>query len=64
MIYILEKTKSNLKYEVKYSKLENKSFDRWNLDEFLTDNKNTIDYKKHYSKIEKSKYLDKNYWFC
>ena len=26
MIYILEKTKSNLKYEVKYSKLENKDF--------------------------------------
>ncbi|MGE4443479.1 MAG: Eco57I restriction-modification methylase domain-containing protein [Candidatus Altimarinota bacterium] len=59
MIYILEKTKSNLKYEVKYSKLENKDFDRKKIDLFLVDSKNTTDYKKHFSKIEKYKYLDK-----
>lgn len=59
MIYILEKTKSNLKYEVKYSKLENKDFDRKKIDLFLYDSRNTTDYKKHYSKIEKYKYLDK-----
>jgi hypothetical protein len=59
MIYILEKTKSNLKYEVKYSKLENKDFDRKKIDLFLVDSKNTTDYKKHFSKIEKYKYLNK-----
>lgn len=59
MIYILEKTKNNSKYEVKYSRIESKDFDRNNLDRFLYDTKNSDDYKKHYSKIEKSKYLDK-----
>lgn len=59
MIYILEKTKSNSKYEVKYSRVETKDFDRRNIDKFLYDTKDSIDYKKHYSKIEKSKYLDK-----
>lgn len=59
MIYILEKTKFNYKYEVKYSRIETKDFDRRNIDKFLYDTKETIDYKKHYSKIEKSKYLDK-----
>ncbi len=59
MIYILKKKKSNLKYEVKYSKLENKDFDRKKIDLFLVDSKNTTDYKKHFSKIEKYKYLDK-----
>ena len=59
MIYILEKTKTNSKYEVKYSRIESKDFDRKNIDHFLYDKKDSDNYKKHYSKIEKSKYLDK-----
>ncbi len=59
MIYILEKTKNNLDYKVKYWKLTNKDFDKININKFLSDNTNSNDYKKHYSKIEKSRYLDK-----
>lgn len=59
MIYILEKTKNNQKYEVKYSKLENKDFNRKHIDEFLYAQWGAEDYKKHFSKIEKIKYLNK-----
>lgn len=64
MIYILEKTKSNSKYEVKYSRVETKDFDRRNIDKFLYDTKDSIDYKKHYSKIDKLKYLNKTLDFA
>jgi hypothetical protein len=57
MIYILEKTKDNKKYKTKYSRLNNIDFK--NVDIFLYDTKNSQDYHKHFSKIERSKYLDK-----
>jgi hypothetical protein len=60
MIYILEKTKNNLNYEVKYSKLENKDFDRKDINKFLYDDKSTDKYEKYYVKIKKIDYLDKN----
>ena len=59
MIFMLEKTKNNLSYEVKYSKLENKDFNRKYINEFLYAQWGTEDYKKHFSKIEKIKYLNK-----
>jgi hypothetical protein len=59
MIYILEKTKVNSKYEVRYSRIESQDFDRRNIDKFLYDTKKSNNYKKHFSKIEKSKYLNK-----
>jgi hypothetical protein len=60
MIYILEKTKSNLNYEVKYSKIENKDFDRRDINKFLYDNKNTEEYSKFNTKIKKLENMDKN----
>lgn len=64
MIFMLEKTKNNLSYEVKYSKLENKDFNRKHIDEFLYAQWGTEDYKKHLSKIEKVKYLNKTLDFA
>jgi len=64
MIYILEKTKNNLNYELKYSRLYNKNYNRKNINKFLYDDNNTSEYTKHYSKIWKTKYLDKTIDFA
>jgi adenine-specific DNA-methyltransferase len=58
MIYILEKTKSNMKYQVKYSKLDNKDFNIRYINQFLFWDSNSSDYKKHRSSIDKLKYLN------
>lgn len=60
MIYILEKTKNNINYEVKYSKIESKDFDRKNINKFLYDDNSNIDYSKFYTKIKKIENTDKN----
>jgi len=59
MIYIIKKIKDNQNYEVKYSRIENKDFDKDNLDEFLLDSESNEQYSKHLSKIDKMKYIDK-----
>ncbi|MEI8008477.1 MAG: hypothetical protein WCI00_03495 [bacterium] len=64
MIYILEKTKNNESYETKYSRLNNKDFDRKDINRFLLDKGSTTEYIKHYSKIEKKKYTDKTLDFA
>lgn len=60
MIYILEKTKNNINYEVKYSKIESKDFDRRNINKFLYDNKNSEEYSKFNTKIKKIENINKN----
>ena len=60
MIYILEKSKNNINYEVKYSKIESKDFDRRNINKFLYDDKNTEEYSKFNTKIKKIENLNKN----
>ncbi len=64
MIYILEKTKNNAKYQVKYSKIENKDFEIEKIEEFLLSKSGCAEYKKHFSCIEKTRYVDKTLDFA
>jgi adenine-specific DNA-methyltransferase len=59
MIYVLRKTKNNLNYEVKYSRVDDKIFDKSNLDNFLSNTESTDQYQKHRSKIDKERYVNK-----